>query len=281
MRMETLKRNLCFLFLSFTLGLPGCKAGEIDFDAMKSSEEAFNKRQGQELIIQMPLRTMFPNQPIRTLAEAAGKGRLTKLEELVKQGVDVNARGNNDATPLFWALRNSNLKGFTRLLELGADPNLLFADGSVMHWATMHEDVAFLKVALEHGGDPNLRAGQLGETPLFLTVGLEGDNRKEHRQLLLDSGANINIRTVDDSSYMPIGGNTPIMKAAGLGRFNVVYELLELGADYKIKNDSGRDLTDRVGQKRGAFISGSQQEKDLQRVIDWLSERGVEIPPRE
>jgi|SRR5690625_2224423 len=281
MRMDTLKRNLCFLFFSFTLGLPGCKAGEIDFDAMKSSEEAFNKRQGQELIIQMPLRTMFPNQPVRALAEAAGKGRLTKLEELVEQGVDVNARGNNDATPLFWALRNSNLKGFTRLLELGADPDLLFADGSVMHWATMHEDVAFLKVALEHGGDPNLRAGQLGETPLFLTVGLEGDNRKEHRQLLLDSGANINIRTVDDSSYMPIGGNTPIMKAAGLGRFNIVYELLELGADYKIKNDSGHDLTDRVGQKRGAFISGSQQEKDLQKVIDWLSERGVETPPRE
>src|SRR5690625_6364209 len=100
MRMDTLKRNLCFLFFSFTLGLPGCKAGEIDFDAMKSSEEAFNKRQGQELIIQMPLRTMFPNQPVRALAEAAGKGRLTKLEELVEQGVDVNARGNNDATPL-------------------------------------------------------------------------------------------------------------------------------------------------------------------------------------
>lgn len=267
--------------MSFTLNVSGCKAGEIDFDAMKSSEEAFNKRQRQELVIQMPLKTMFQDQQVRALAEAAGKGRLKKLEELVDQGVDVNARGKNDATPLYWALRNSNLKGFTRLLELGADPNLLFADGSVMHWATMHEDVAFLKVALEHGGDPNLRAGQLGETPLFLTVGLEGDNRKEHRQLLLDSGANINIRTVDDSSYMPIGGNTPIMKAAGLGRFNIVYELLELGADYKIKNDSGHDLTDRVGQKRGAFISGSQQEKDLQKVIDWLSERGVEIPPRE
>lgn len=280
MRMEILIRNLCFLFFSFTLGLTDCIAGEIDSAAMKSSEESFKRRQGQELIIHMPLKTMFPNPQDRALAEAAGKGRLTKLEELVKQGVDVNARGTNGATPLFWALRRSNLKGFTRLLELGADPNLVFADGSVMHWATMHKNVAFLKVALDHGGDPNLRAGQFGEAPLFLTVGFEGDKRKKHRQLLLDSGANINIRTVDNSSYRPIGGDTPIMKAARLGQFHIVYELLELGADYKIKNDSGHDLTDSVGQRRGAFISGSQQEKGLQKVIEWLSERGVEAPPR-
>jgi ankyrin repeat protein len=266
--------------MSFALGLSNCKAEEIDFDAMKKSEEAFNKRQQQELPILMSLETMFPDRQVRALAEAAGKGKIQVIEELVAKGVDVNARGKKNATPLFWALRNSNLKGFTKLLELGADPNVVFGDGSVMHWATQHEDIAFLKATLRHGGNPNLLAGQFSETPLFETIVLVGKDRREAMRLLLASGADINARTTAEFSKMAIGGQTPVMKAAGLGRFDIVYELLEAGADYKIKNDSGHDLAVRVGQKRGAFISGSPQEKDLQKVIAWLSERGVEIPPR-
>lgn len=268
------------LVVSFSLGISSCKAEEIDFGTMKSSEDEFNKRQQQKLVILMPLETMFPDRLERALAEAAGKGKIKVIEELIAKGVDVNARGMKNATPLFWALRNSNVKGFTKLLELGADPNALFAYGSVMHWAARHEDIAFLKAALQHGGNPNLVAGQFSETPLFETIGLARNDRKENRQLLLASGADINARTVDESSYMPIGGQTPVMKAAGLGRFDIVYELLEAGANYKIKNDSGHDLTDRVTQDVRAFTSGSSQEKDLQKVVAWLSERGVEIPSR-
>ncbi len=273
-----LKRGFYCLIMSFALGLPGCKAKEIDFDAMKKSEEAFNKRQQQELPILMSLETMFPDRQVRALAEAAGKGKIRVVEELVAKGVDVNARGKKNATPLFWALRNSNLKGFTNLLELGADPNVVFGDSSVMHWAAQHEDIAFLKAALQYGGNPNLVAGQFSETPLFKTIGLSGNDRKENRQLLLESGSDINAKTVDDSSYMPTGGETPVMKAAGLGRFDIVYELLESGADYKVKDDTGYDLLGLASRKIGAFVPGSPQEKDLQRVIAWLSERGVKIP---
>lgn len=274
------KRGFYCLVMSFALGLSGCKAEEIDFDTIKSSEDAFTKRQQQELVILMPLETMFPDRQVRALAEAAGKGKIKVIEELIVKGVDVSARGKKNATPLFWALRNSNFKGFSKLLELGADPNTLIADGSVIHWAARHEDIAFLKAALQHGGNPNLVAGQFSETPLFKTIGLVGNDRKENRQLLLASGADINARTVDESSYLPIGGQTPVMKAAGLGRYDIVHELLEAGADHKIKNDSGHDLTDRVAQDVGAFISGSSQEKDLQAVVVWLSERDVEIPSR-
>lgn len=272
-----LKRGFYCLIISFALGLSGCKAEEIDFYTMKKSEEAFNKRQQQELVILMPLETMFPDRQVRALAEAAGKGKIKLVDELIEKGVDVNARGKKNATPLFWALRNSNINGFTKLLAAGADPNILFAGGSIMHWAAKHENIAFLKAALQHGGNPNLVAGQFSETPLFETIGLVGNDRKENRRLLLESGADINARTVDESSYLPIGGQTPVMKAAGLGRFDIVYELLEAGADYKIKSDSGHDLANRVAQDVGAFVSGSPQEKDLRKVITWLSERGVNI----
>ncbi|WP_444890471.1 ankyrin repeat domain-containing protein [Microbulbifer sp. DLAB2-AA] len=272
-----MKRSFYFLIISFALGLSGCKAEEIEYDAMNKSEEAFNKHQQKELVILMPLETMFPDRQVRALAKAAGKGKVKQVDELLAKGVDVNARGKKNTTPLFWALRNSNLNGFIKLLDAGADPNILFAGGSVMHWAAKHENADYLKAALQYGGDPNLVAGQFSETPLFETIGLIGNDRKENRQILLKSGANINARTIDESSYLPIGGQTPVMKAAGLGRFDIVYELLEAGADYKIKNDSGRDLASRVAQNVGAFVSGSSQERDLQKVIAWLSERGVNI----
>lgn len=277
MRKRKLRRYFYYSLACFVLFLPGCKEGEINFYTMESSEQAFNKRQQQELVILMPLETMFPDRQVRALAEAAGKGKIKLIEELIANGVDVNARGKKNATPLFWTLRNSNLSGFTKLLELGADPNILFADGSVMHWAARHENIAFLKAALQHGGNPNLKAGRFSESPLFETIGLAGNDRKKNRQLLLESGADINAKTVDKSSYMPIGGQTPVMKAAGLGRFDIVYELLEAGANYKIKNDSGHDLANRVAQDVGAFVSGSPQEKDLQKVIAWLLERGISI----
>lgn len=277
MRALKFKRGFYCLIMSFGLCLSGCKAEEIDFDTMKKSEEAFNKRQQQELVILMPLETMFPDRQVRALAEAAGKGKIKLVDELVKKGIDVNARGKKDATPLFWALRNSNIYGFKKLLAAGAEPNILFASGSIMHWAAKHENIAFLKAALQYGGNPNLIAGQFGETPLFETISLVRNDRKENRRLLLESGADINARTVDESSYLSIGGQTPVMKAAGLGRFDIVYELLEAGADYKIKNDSGHDLVSKVAQDVGAFVSGSPQEKDLQKVITWLSERGVNI----
>jgi uncharacterized protein len=281
MRTVRLKKGFYCLIMSLVLGVSGCKAEDIDINAMKESEKAFNKRQHQELVIYMPLETMFPERQVRDLAEAAGKGKIKKVEELAALGVDVNARGRENATPLFWALRNGNLKGFTKLLEMGADPNVVFGGGSVMHWAAMHKEAAFLKAALQHGGNPNLTAGQFSETPLFETIGLTGDDRKENRRLLLASGADINARTVHDSSYMSVGGQTPVMSAAALGRFDIVYELLLAGADYSIRNDSGHVLVDRVVQDIGAFVPNSLEERNLQRVIDWLSERGVGIPPRE
>lgn len=244
---------------------------------MEGSEKKFTKRQQQEVVSLMPLKTMFPDELVRALADAAGKGKIKKVEELVANGLDVNARGKSNTTSLFWALRKNNIAGFTKLLELGADPNILFGNSSVMHWAAQHENITFLQAAIKHGGNPDLAGRKFSETPLFKTIGFVGDDRKEAMHLLLSTGANINAKTVDNSSHMPIGGDTPVMLAASLGRFDIVYELLESGADYSIKNDNGYDLVDRVSRKKNTFIPNSPTEKDLNKVISWLFQHGVNI----
>lgn len=232
---------------------------------MASAENDANEGTGKNVLAYMTLEAMFPDAEVRSLATAAGEGDLAEVDRLVAGGVDVNSRGTQDATPLFWSLRD--LSGFTRLLELGADPNIVFGDGgSVMHWAARAEDMAFLRAALGYDGDPNLVAGGFGRTPLFEAIG----RNDAAIELLLDSGADIDARSSN--------GDTAAMVAAGRGRFDVVYFLLSRGADYSVANDRGVTLADRVADKRGAMDPDHDLAGWLDKVVAWLQERGVEIP---
>lgn len=234
---------------------------------MDSAEKRFNERQSRRLVAFMSLETMFPDAQVRALAKAAGDGNIRKIEQLVKEGISVNARGTQGATPLFWAMRNH--KGFKRLLELGADPNVVYEDGnSVMHAAAGLRDRRILRAALEHGGNPNLRAPRdaMAETPIFSAM-LPG---VEMVDVLLQHGADINAR----DSF----GSTPVLRSAAIGDFEMAYHLLERGADYSLKDVNGRDLADLVTKRIGKIRPGTKWAKWHEQVIDWLKAKGVEIP---
>lgn len=267
------------LVIALAACVSSCKAEDVDFSGMEASEKSFNERHRKERIAYMSLETMFRDRAVRALAEAAARGKLKELDGLVAKGVGVNSQGAKGATPLFWALRNSSFEGFKKLLSLGADPNIVFADSSVMHWAARHEDVRFLREALDHGGNPNLAAGKPSETPLFETIGVAGSSNIEKMRILLDSGADINAVTGGEKIFdMSMGGITPVLAAADVVRFDIVYELLKRGAGYRFEDDSGRDLAYRIVAVKGRFAAGSEQKKYLEKVIIWLKERGVNIP---
>lgn len=269
----TMKRIFLLLAIFFT---SSCSAGDIDFKSMEKSEKAFNERQRKNLIIYMPLEDLFPDLAARALAKAAGKGDVSEVDRLVREGASVDVRGTKGATSLFYALRSSNIDGFKRLLELGADPNLVFEDSSVIHLSVRHEDASYLRAVLDHEGDPNLSAGKPSETPLFLTIGVGGTDKKLAREMLLDAGADINAITGSELvTGIPMGGKTPLMTAANLVRFDIVYEFLELGGDYRLKDDSGRTLSDRVKSYEGRFAPDSEQIEHFQKVQAWLSKRGA------
>lgn len=247
--------------------LSACR-GEMNdiIQKMDSAEKKFNEQQSQELVAFMSLETMFPDSQVRALAKAAGDGNVRKVEQLVREGVSVNARGTQGATPLFWAMRDYN--GFKRLLELGADPNVVYGDGnSVMLAAVSLKDQRILKAALEHGGNPNLAASDsTGRTPIFDAVGAGVDAV----DLLLKHGADINARDSFDS--------TPVLSAAKVLNFEMVYHLLERGADYSLKDRSGYDLAQWVATSVGKIRPGTKWAKWQEKVIAWLQAKGVEIP---
>jgi len=258
-----------FLKISFALAVFSCQAQEIDYGHMDSSEKSFNEHQSHQLVAYMSLETMFPDKNVRALAKAAGKGETAIIDALVAKGVDINSRGRSNATPLFWAMHN--ISGYAKLLELGADSNIVFDDGgTVMHWSVQHENVAFLELALKNGGNPNLVAGQAEETPIFELNRMSKRNTDLYvLSLLISSGADIDAQTVR--------GDTPAMVAAGLGRFDLVYKLLDSGANFRVENNNGSTLLGEISAKRNFYISGSTQEKSLQRVISWFLQEEVAL----
>lgn len=256
---------------TLTLGIFACNGSSLGISQMESSEEQFNQRQKERLVAYMPIKTMFPDDRLRALAEAAASGNTRRMDQLIEDGIDVNELGTGNATVLFWAMKNDSLVGFKHLLELGANPNVVFDDGgSVMHWAASLESTEYLRLALENSGNPDLKAGELQETPIFRVVGFAGERDLKFAQLLLDHGADPNAQT--------IRGNSIAMIAARNNRFDLVYLLLERGASWNVENNDGYTFLGDVAEKRGFYISGSDQEKDLNRVIVWLQLQGATVP---
>ena len=238
----------------------------------------------------IPLKDMFPDPRLRKLAKAASQGKLRTIDRLVEQGVDVNGRGFKGITPLCWSVGdsedwpvpdtpetkilgfNGNIKGFRRLLELGADPNTVAEGNDLAYTGTMYAVLCkvspdWLRLALEHGGNPNLDFGIIwAPAPLFRALGSE---ERDKRRLLLDGGADINIRNGS--------GSTPLMIAAYDQEFDVVVELLEQGADYRLKDYSGNTLIDEVIYQLSDYITPADPD-EAKKVFDWLANRGVEIP---
>jgi len=240
----------------------GGHSESVDFRGMANSEREYNQRLRQTHVSFMKLETMFPDPQVRELAKAAARGDLRRIDRLVDEGVDVNARGASGATPLYWAVRNE--KGFRRLLELGANPNVVYEDGnSVMIAAVENRNLRILRAVLEHGGDPNL--GPDGSMPLVRAVDMKSKDRID---LLLAHGANLN--------YQNEFGTTPVFGAAILRDFDMVYYLLEQGADYASIDSSGRDLAARI-MHLGLMDPEKPADRWQERVIEWLKARGVQF----
>ncbi len=215
----------------------------------------------------------FAERSVAGLAEAAQTGHLARVSELVAGAANPNARGYQGATPLIYAMSGISLKGFRRLLELGADPNLQMDNGdSVMTLSVLRRDPEALKLALAFGGNPNLRRSfkrgpswVSGYTPLLATV---GHNRLEHARILIKAGADVNGRTAD--------GSTVLMEAAILEQYEMMYLLLEAGADPRARNSTGVAASYYLIDR--AMIGASTETlKRLQRCMDFMARNGVDF----
>lgn len=206
------------------------------------------------------------------LAEAVARGKLDQIRELIQQGADVNAKGRDGMRPLFWAMGKNSLKGFEILLQNGANPNVT-AEGlikgerppSVMELAAIAENPDYLRLALKHGGNPNYPLGYGNRTIIDEAI---MNNRLENLRILTEAGADIN--------HQDSFGSPPIMAAARIRNYDMVYFLLGKGADPTIIDSAGSDLASflkKFGQ-RGVKPDSEQYQWYL-KVVAEMKKRGL------
>lgn len=196
------------------------------------------------------------------------------VERYAQAGGNLNVQALNGTTPLFLALSDGKRRAYERLLQLGADPNIIGSEGRVVvNYAAGTEDPFWLRLALKRGGDPNLlnvgasmhRKGR----PITFAI---ATGSFENIKLLVEHGADVDVP--DDF------GQTPLMDAMRSARFDVVLYLLEQGADPMISVPGAKpyaSFVDVVRSRRLDWFRKPDQRKQLEEIRAWLEAKGIDL----
>lgn len=243
---KTMRTNLIFpktLHLCAALWLSACGASTNYAKTMKAKD-------------------YFESTPQLALAEAAAKGQVDKIRQILAEGGDINAQGKEGMTALIWAFVNENKKGVQALLEAGANPNVQMVNGdSAMGYAAMHEDTWYLDAVLKHGGNPDLVDPNTGNTPIYESI---GRLRPKHVQMLIAAGADLDCQNRD--------GVTPMIAAVTINQYEMMYAMLQAGAKPELKNKYGNTILYFIRDNR--ISPKSEGFKWRAKVIELLKVKG-------
>ncbi len=213
----------------------------------------------------MTVAEAFPDSAVRELAKAAATGQNTIVDELINKGTDVNATGTKGVTPLWWSIIVYDFAGFAHLLDNGANPNIQpIGHQNVMDLAAMAKDPEFLDAAIKAGGDVNLVSRFDGTTPIFSAI--IGRDLRNIEQLV-SHGADLNFQDPT--------GKTPLIAAADINGFDMVYYLLTRGADPTLRTRTGQTVLFSI--KNNRIDPKSEGFRWRQKVIDLLKAKGVDV----
>lgn len=207
----------------------------------------------------------FSDKQVAQLAVAAAAGDVEKINSLVAKQVNVNSSGKEGITPLFWAYYAQNRAGFEMLLQKGADLMQTMDHGStVMELVAGAKDSWFLETALKYEGDPDFVNTEMKRPIIFEAISSEGG--RENVELFIQAGADLNVQNGT--------GNTPMMVAAVLGRYDLAYLFLKAGADYTITDNWGYTITYPIENYN---LLNPKMDKWRDKVVEFLREHGVDV----
>jgi len=156
----------------------------------------------------------------RELYEAADRGDISRVNEMLAAGADVNAAIHGDGSALIAAARSGNMEMARLLLDRGANPEFgVNGDGTPLIAAAGHGDIQMARLLLDRGANPN--TGLEGDgSPL---IAASGGGQLAMMEFLLASGAELEL--------VVRGDENPLIKASETGALASVRWLVQRGAD--------------------------------------------------
>ncbi len=129
-----------------------------------------------------------------------------------------------------------------RILNAGADIHAKEYSWSVLHYAALRDNPAFVQILLDRGFDPNIR-DETNFSPLHIAAFM---GHIKTMDALIEGGAD--IRAIEEH------GHTPLHLAAIKSRTKAVAFLLSKGASLEAKDYSGRTASFYANQQGSTTV---------------------------
>ena len=225
----------------------------------------------------------FEDPQVVALCNAIEANDVHEIDRLVDAGADVNAKGKGNMTPLLWAFPDNKLKRFTRLLEHGADPNVVtksdfgvpqafHAGDSVTHMAARTAFPGYFEAVLEYGGDLEITDSKRSRTLLHTVITSGLSDAKGRVRLLIEKGADLDRA---DSA-----GVTPVTEATTwFSQFDIALLLLKAGANPGIyEPNRNQKLVHHVERAReNLSLLAPEHQQAFYALEKWLREHGEDF----
>lgn len=231
-------------------------------DSKTSTNALFAMSESRSLVVNeenqdIPVELAFPND-----------SEIVKL--LVEHGADIDARDEEEATPLMRAAAFGQTGVVRALLDHGANAEAkdksgntaLIAAGCACAIIDMPETLPSMKLLLEKGADVNAK-NKVGTTALMAAASW---GRAANIQLLIGKGAKIDAKDKD--------GNTALLIAAAPGALptaDATELLLNSGANIEARNSQGDT----------ALILASKGGYEDARTVRLLLSRGADVSAKD
>jgi ankyrin repeat protein len=176
------------------------------------------------------------------VADAVMRGDSSRVRQLIKQGLDVNAAQPDGMTALHWAAQRGDVGGAQMLMYAGARVDAVTRNGNYtpLHLAARSGRAAAVKALLAAGADVNAVTTTGAVTALHFAAS-NGDPATV--SALLDKGAPVDTR---EGAW----GQTPLMWAASANRLAALDVLIKRGANLelasKIEDISAKEKAERA-----------------------------------
>jgi len=245
--------------------------------AYAHNQSTHETHHGDEAMLGIDANGIFKDPGVVQLAQAAAGGDVQTVHDLVRQGVDVNARGDLNTSLLEWAFLHKSIVGMQALLETGADP----AQAKNIGYAMPPKQVRELM--------DSLSSSSTDEDSILARAKAAGIDPAMQFRIALLSGASV---YTDALTFDVLGTLGDVDKSLTnlIARYSVTQSLLQ-GISTLLKAGADPNADEGNGQLLRYYLDAMQNPElasvvalgtfieDKRELAAWLAEHEAKLDP--